>query len=89
MISQTKVFTDARTGDTCTCIKHSSGLEIRIMEQPNFSTAHAQFGTKYGSINTRFRKAADPTFTEVPAGIAHFLEHKLFENEDCDTSRMI
>lgn len=85
MISQTKVYTDARTGDTCTCIQHPSGLEIRIMEQPNFSTAHAQFGTKYGSINTRFRKASDPTFTEVPAGIAHFLEHKLFENEDCDT----
>lgn len=82
---ETTVFTDACTGDTCTCIHHPSGLEIRVMEQPEFSTAHAQFGTKYGSINVRFRKAADKDFTEVPAGIAHFLEHKLFENEDCDT----
>lgn len=82
---ETTVFTDSRTGDTCTCIHHPSGLEIRVMEQPDFSTAHAQFGTKYGSINVRFRKAKDTEFTEVPAGIAHFLEHKLFENEDCDT----
>lgn len=82
---ETTVFTDSRTGDVCHCIHHPSGLEIRVMEQKGFSTAHAQFGTKYGSINTRFRKAADPTFTEVPAGIAHFLEHKLFENEDTDT----
>ncbi len=82
---QTKTFTDARTGDVCTCIQHPSGLEIRIMEQPEFSTAQAQFGTKYGSINTRFRRAADADYTEVPAGIAHFLEHKLFENEDCDS----
>lgn len=85
MKPEMQVLTDARTGDTCTVIQHPSGLEIRVMEQPGFSTAHAQFGTKYGSINTRFRKASDPTFTEVPEGIAHFLEHKLFENEDCDT----
>ncbi|MBQ4346468.1 MAG: insulinase family protein [Oscillospiraceae bacterium] len=79
------VLRDERTGDVCTCIQHPSGLEIRVMEQPGFSTAHAMFGTKYGSIHTRFRLEGDPAYTEVPEGIAHFLEHKLFENEDCDT----
>ena len=45
---------------------------------------NALFGTKYGSVNTRFKTNKDSDFADVPAGIAHFLEHKLFENEDCD-----
>ena len=50
----------------------------------DFSTVEALFGTKYGSINTMFKTKEDKEFTTVPEGIAHFLEHKLFENEDCD-----
>jgi predicted Zn-dependent peptidase len=49
-----------------------------------FSTTEALFGTKYGSINTRFKTNNDTDYTTVPEGIAHFLEHKLFENEDTD-----
>ena len=48
-----------------------------------FNSIEALFGTKYGSVNTMFRTAADKDYTTVPEGIAHFLEHKLFENEDC------
>ena len=50
----------------------------------DYSTTHALFGTKYGSINTTFKTKDDADFITVPNGIAHFLEHKLFENEDCD-----
>ncbi|MBQ8781040.1 MAG: insulinase family protein [Oscillospiraceae bacterium] len=50
----------------------------------NYSTTHALFGTKYGSINTKFKTKNEPDFITVPNGIAHYLEHKLFENEDCD-----
>lgn len=42
------------------------------------------FGTKYGSVDTRFRIKGEKNFTEVPEGIAHFLEHKLFESEELD-----
>lgn len=49
-----------------------------------FSSVEALFGTKYGSINTMFKMNDDKEYTVVPEGIAHFLEHKLFENEDCD-----
>lgn len=73
-----------QTGDSCNYIKHSSGLEIFVCEMEGFSTTEALFGTKYGSINTCFKTNADKEFTTVPEGIAHFLEHKLFENEDCD-----
>ena len=72
------------TGDKYTHIHHKSGLEILVCEMEGFSTTEAMFGTKYGSINTQFKTAADKDYCTVPEGIAHFLEHKLFENEDCD-----
>lgn len=81
---RTTVHTDAKTGDQYTQVFHPSGLEIRVMECKGYQTAYALFGTRYGSINTRFRLSPTDAFTEVPEGIAHFLEHKLFENEDCD-----
>ncbi len=73
-----------QAGEHCLHVKHPSGLEIYIMEMPGFHTAHALFGTKYGSINTQFRLKGETDYAQVPNGIAHFLEHKLFENEDCD-----
>lgn len=51
---------------------------------PDSSSVEALFGTKYGSINTMFKMRGDAEYTVVPEGIAHYLEHKLFENEDCD-----
>ena len=54
------------------------------MEMEGYNTAFALFGTKYGSVNTTFKTKNDADFVTVPEGIAHFLEHKLFENEDCD-----
>lgn len=78
------ILTSPQTGDKCIHVKHSSGLDIFISEMKGFSTVEALFGTKYGSINTMFKTNDDKDFTVVPEGIAHFLEHKLFENEDCD-----
>lgn len=65
-------------------IDHPSGLTILVMPKAGYSSAYALFGTKYGSIDTRFKRSDEADFTEVPEGIAHFLEHKLFESEDLD-----
>lgn len=70
-------------GESYVKVTHPSGLKIYIMEKPQYSSAHAIFGTKYGSIDTRFSKNGEE-FVEVPEGIAHYLEHKLFESEDGD-----
>ncbi len=78
-----EIITSSRTGDSCIHVKHKSGLDIYICEMNGFSSIEALFGTKYGSVNTMFKTAADKDYTTVPEGIAHFLEHKLFENEDC------
>jgi predicted Zn-dependent peptidase len=53
-----------------------------------FSSAYALFGAKYGSVDDTFKTKADADFVTVPSGIAHYLEHKLFENEDCDAFRL-
>lgn len=84
MPSEIKLIKNDRTGAKAHFVKHHSGLSIYVMEMPGFTGTSAMFGTKYGSINTTFKTNADDDFVTVPEGIAHFLEHKLFENEDCD-----
>lgn len=79
-----QIISNARTGEKYYKINHPSGLEILVWPMENFSTTEALFGTKYGSINTIFKTEKEDDFAHVPEGIAHFLEHKLFENEDCD-----
>ena len=61
-------------------IDHESGLKIYIFPKA-LSTTYAIFSTKYGSVDRKFRMAGGD-WIEVPDGVAHFLEHKLFENED-------
>lgn len=83
-----KVIRNERTGEQYTYVKHSTGLDIFIWKMEDYSTTHALFGTKYGSINTKFKTKDEPDFITVPNGIAHYLEHKLFENEDCDVFKL-
>jgi len=61
--------------------KHETGLEVVIIPKAH-RKAFALFGTRYGSIDRVFKTQNDEDFITVPDGIAHFLEHKLFENED-------
>ncbi len=79
-----KIIKCSKTGENYTKISHKSGLDILVWKMDGFKTTEVLFGTKYGSINTMFKKASDIDYTVVPEGIAHFLEHKLFENEDTD-----
>lgn len=61
---------------------HKSGLRVFVMPKKGFSKSYAIFGTNYGSINQQFVAPGDENLTVVPDGIAHFLEHKLFEEPD-------
>lgn len=79
-----EIIKNDRTGEQYTKILHDSGLEILIWKTEGHSVKHAIFGTRYGSVNTTFKTTDDEDFVTVPNGIAHYLEHKLFENEDTD-----
>ncbi len=73
-----------RVGDVYYKLTHPTGLSIFLYPRDNSSTAYAVFGTKYGSIDNCFQRSDEPAPETVPEGIAHFLEHKLFESEDGD-----
>lgn len=72
-----------RAGDSYYKINHPSGLTIYVYPKEGYNSAYAIFGTRYGSINTCFSVDNGEKIT-VPDGIAHYLEHKLFESEDGD-----
>lgn len=59
----------------------SNGLKIYICKKKDFSKKIGMFGTKYGSVINDFIDITTGQRTKVPDGIAHFLEHKLFEKE--------
>ena len=65
-------------------IEHPSGLNIYVYPKEDYASTYAMFGTNYGSIDSVFKRAGKAQMIEVPEGVAHFLEHKLFENEDGD-----
>jgi predicted Zn-dependent peptidase len=64
--------------------KMSNGLDVYILPKKGFNKTYATFTTKYGSIDNHFVPLNEDEFVKVPDGIAHFLEHKLFEKEDGD-----
>ena len=70
------------TGETLYYKKHPSGLDIYIMPRADYSTGYAIFGTKYGSVDSKFIIPGESEPTEVPDGIAHYLEHKMFDQPD-------
>ena len=72
---------NAHIGEKYYYMKHSSGLDIYVIPK-KLSSAYALFCTRYGAIDNCFKLAEDESFTRVPDGIAHYLEHKMFENED-------
>ncbi|MFB1049509.1 EF-P 5-aminopentanol modification-associated protein YfmH [Paraliobacillus sp. JSM ZJ581] len=62
----------------------ANGLEVYLLPKPEMSKTFAIFATDYGSIDQSFTPINQNEIITVPDGIAHFLEHKLFEKEDRD-----
>jgi predicted Zn-dependent peptidase len=56
------------------------GLVLRLLPMPQYGAVHAIYATRFGSINRAFEQNGSSVV--LPAGMAHFLEHKMFENED-------
>ncbi|WP_010286274.1 EF-P 5-aminopentanol modification-associated protein YfmH [Kurthia massiliensis] len=64
--------------------KLDNGLDVYILPKKGFSKTFVTFTTKYGSIDRSFVPLGEEEAITVPDGIAHFLEHKMFEKEDGD-----
>ncbi len=64
--------------------KLSNGLTVMVCPKPGFTRKVAYFVTDFGAIHTEF--TLDGVHHTVPAGVAHFLEHKMFELPGRDVS---
>ncbi|KAA5807270.1 EF-P 5-aminopentanol modification-associated protein YfmH [Thermoanaerobacterium thermosaccharolyticum] len=62
--------------------EHESGLNVYVMPKKGFIKQYAMFATHYGSNDSEFIVPGETEKTLVPDGIAHFLEHKMFEEEE-------
>ncbi|WP_289136402.1 EF-P 5-aminopentanol modification-associated protein YfmH [uncultured Brevibacillus sp.] len=78
---QTTVF--EQVNETVYHEKLENGLQVYLVPKQGFSKTYAVFTTRYGSIDSHFRTKSGEEIN-VPDGIAHFLEHKMFEKKDRD-----
>ncbi len=62
--------------------KIEPGLEVFVLPKQGYNKKYATFSTRFGSIDSHFVVEGQGEELVVPDGVAHFLEHKLFEEED-------
>ncbi|AYU55092.1 EF-P 5-aminopentanol modification-associated protein YfmH [Staphylococcus debuckii] len=61
-----------------------NGLKLFIIPKKGFQKTFATYTTQFGSLDHKFKPLGSNEFVTVPDGVAHFLEHKLFEKEEGD-----
>ena len=57
-----------------------NGLQVCVVPKPGYAKQYAFFATRYGGMDTRF--CLDGRWLDTPAGIAHYLEHKMFDTKE-------
>lgn len=65
--------------------KLPNGIDLFVIEKPEYKTSVCCFGTPYGALNLRQQYGDDKHCFH--SGLAHFLEHKLFESDECDVMK--
>lgn len=61
-----------------------NGLRISVIPKPGYTRSVAMFATDYGGADRRFKLSGE--YIDTPAGVAHFLEHKMFDMPDGDNA---
>ena len=69
-----------RIGETVLTETLENGLRVAIVPKPGYRRRYAFFTTRYGGMDMRFR--LDGAWHDTPAGIAHYLEHKMFDTAE-------
>ncbi|WP_423362826.1 EF-P 5-aminopentanol modification-associated protein YfmH [Mycoplasma sp. P36-A1] len=68
--------------ETLYSFKCDNGLEVYLLNKPDYYKTYGIFATKFGSVNSKF--ISNGKEYSVIDGAAHFLEHKMFEKNDYD-----
>ena len=66
--------------------KMDNGLEVYLLPKPGFEKTYGLFSTNFGAIDTTFVPLGQEEMIKVEDGIAHFLEHKMFDMNGTDAS---
>lgn len=74
----------AQTGERLYWELLPNGLTVYYLPKMDYNRTYGLFTTNFGSLDTTFVPKGKTTFQTFPEGIAHFLEHKLFEKEEGD-----
>ena len=69
-----------RIGETVYEETLENGLHVFVFPKPEFGKFYAFFATRYGGMDTRFQLGGQ--WLDTPMGIAHYLEHKMFDTPD-------
>ncbi len=72
---------DSYLGERILSKRSKNGLQIYVMPKKDYNKIFAMYSTHYGSIDSEFIVPHTGEHLKVPEGIAHFLEHKMFEME--------
>ena len=75
-----KTLTYPRIGEKAIWETLPNGLPVCVVPKPGYARKFAFFTTRYGGMDMRFR--LDGQWLDTPAGIAHYLEHKMFDTAD-------
>lgn len=70
----------ARIGETVYRETLPNGMQVNVVSKPGFAKGYAFFATRYGGMDTRFQ--LEGKWLDTPAGIAHYLEHKMFDTKE-------
>ena len=70
----------ARVGEAMLHEKLENGLNVFVFPKPEFQKGYAFFATNYGGMDMRF--CLNGQWHDTPAGVAHYLEHKMFDTEE-------
>ncbi|MHA8262758.1 EF-P 5-aminopentanol modification-associated protein YfmH [Lactobacillaceae bacterium Melli_B3] len=71
-------------GDNVYSKRLANGLRVVIVPKPEYYRTYASLGVDYGSIDNQFVDPNTNQAVSLPAGIAHFLEHKMFDKNGYD-----
>lgn len=70
----------AKVGEAMYHEKLENGLNVFVFPKPDFQKGYAFFATNYGGMDMRF--CLDGAWHDTPAGVAHYLEHKMFDTRE-------
>lgn len=77
-----KIYNNDKIKEKLYYKKMDSGLKVYYIPKEGYTKQYAIFATDYGSVDNMFTPINGREVVEVPEGIAHFLEHKLFEEPE-------